>query len=67
MVSEGQYDGTVGRAARTDGAVDCTHTATQDNAVAAVRMLFVQVSSPIFRSESIPHSIRVHAGPQDLS
>jgi hypothetical protein len=48
------------RAARSDGAVDCTHATTQDNAAAAVRMLHLQVSSPVFRSTSITHSITMH-------
>jgi hypothetical protein len=48
------------RAARSGGAVNWTHATTQDNAAAAVRMLHLQVSSPIFHSDSITHSITMH-------
>jgi hypothetical protein len=55
------------RAARSDGTVGCTHAATQDNAVAGVRMLHLQVSSPIFHSDSITHSVTMHEVRHEIS
>jgi hypothetical protein len=46
---------------RSGGTVDCTHATIQDNAVASVRMLHLQVSSPVFHSDRNTYSTRVHA------
>jgi hypothetical protein len=67
MMREVQSDSTGSRAARSGGAVNCTHATTQDNAAAAVRMLLVRVSSPVFRSDSNTHSTRVHAVLNEIS